>query len=47
MMLPVSISMKGLNVSVMTDFPVTAKFASISKSASRMNSTIATSTVSV
>ena len=45
--LPVSISMKDLNVSVMTDFPVTAKFASISKSVSRMNSMIVTSTVSV
>lgn len=46
-MLPVSTSMKDLNVSVMTDFPVTAKFASISKSVSRMNSTIVTLTVSV
>ena len=46
-MLPVSISMKDLNVSVMTDFPVAAKIASISKSVLRMNLTIVTSTVSV
>ena len=46
-MLPVSISMTDLNVSVMTDFPVAAKIASISKSVLRMNLTIVTSTVSV
>ena len=46
-MLPVSISMKDLNVSVMTDFLVAAKIASISKSVLRMNLTIVTSTVSV